>query len=242
MMVVITSCAPVCALRNPGMNPQIPPPIIPARSANGRWTKAGRPGSHAAISPAHSPPTTIWPSMPMLNMPARAATAKARPPRTSGVAATSVSASSRWPPNAPTKSAWNAGMGSAPERARTTPPASSAMAIASSEERTVGSAPAIRRQTEGVPRSVGSGSVLIQTPATHQQTQLRPRHRATEEVSDDTALTEHQNAVTEIHDLIKIKRDEEDAAALVALRDELFVDELDRSDVESAGWLDGKEG
>src|SRR3712207_4324053 len=121
----------------------------------------------------------------MLKSPARAATAKASPPRISGVAITSVSASSRRPPNAPAKRAWYAGTGLARERASTTPPARSAMAIASSEETAVGSAPLIRRQTEATPRSVGSGSVLIQTPAPHQQAQLRPRHRAIQEVPDD---------------------------------------------------------
>src|SRR5215213_9829697 len=241
MMVVITSCAPVCALRNPGMNPQIPPAVIPATTANGRWTKIGRPGSHAAVSPAQSPPTTIWPSMPMLNSPARAATAKASPPRISGVAITSVSASSRRPPNAPAKSAWNAGIGFAPERASTTPPASNAMATASNEEMTVGSAAVIRRQKDGAVRSVGSGSVLIQTPASHQQTQLCSRHRTAEEIADDAALTEHQNAVAEVHHLVEIERDEEDAAALVALGDELLVDELNRSNVEATGRLHGQE-
>src|SRR5215208_3379139 len=133
-------------------------------------------------------------------------------------------------------------MGLAPERASTTAPASSAMAIASKDERTVGSAPTIRRQDEEDSRSVGSGSVLIQTPTPHQQTQLGPRHRATQEITDDAALPEHQNAVAEVHHLVKIKGDEEDAAALVPFRDELLVDELDRSHVETAGRLDGKEG
>src|SRR5215208_6392029 len=133
-------------------------------------------------------------------------------------------------------------MGFAPESASTTAPASSAMAIASNDERTVGSAPVIRSQREEDFRSVGSGSVLIQTPTPHQQTQLGSHHRAVEEIADDTAFTQHQNAVTEIHHLVEIEGDEEDAAALVTLGDELLVDELDRSDVEATGRLDGKEG
>src|SRR5215217_8188976 len=110
-------------------------------------------------------------------------------------------------------------MGFAPESASTTAPASSAMAIASNDDRTVGSAPVIRSQREEEFRSVGSGSVLIQTPTPHQQTQLGPRHRAVEEIANDAALTEHQNAVAEVHHLVKIKGDEEDAAALVPFRD-----------------------
>src|SRR5215216_6873535 len=112
-------------------------------------------------------------------------------------------------------------MGLAPERASTTAPASSAMAIASKDERTVGSVPTIRRQNEEDSRSVGSGSVLIQTPTSHQQTQLGPRHRAAEEIADYTAITKHENPVAEVHHLVEIEGDEEDAAALVTLDDEL---------------------
>src|SRR5215208_1942093 len=133
-------------------------------------------------------------------------------------------------------------MGFAPESASTTAPASNAIAIASKDERAVGSAPTIRRKEEEGSRLVGSGSVLIQTPTSHQQTQLGPRHRAAEEIADDAAVTEHQNAVAEVHHLVEIEGDEEDAATLVTLGDELLVDELDRSDVEAAGRLDGKEG
>src|SRR5687767_10715468 len=133
-------------------------------------------------------------------------------------------------------------MGFAPERASTTAPASSAIATASNEERIVGSAPMIRLQEEGVSRSVGSGSVLIQTPTPHQQTQLGSRHRAVQEITDDAAFTKHQNAVAEVYHFVEIEGDEEDAAALVTLGDELLVDELDRSHVEASGRLHGKKG
>src|SRR5215212_11847873 len=116
-------------------------------------------------------------------------------------------------------------MGFAPERASTTAPASSAMAIASKEERSVGSAPVIRSQGEEDCRSVGSGSVLIQTPASHQKPQLGSGHRAIEEIADDATFTQHQNAVAEVHHLVEIEGDEEDAATLVTLGDELLVDE-----------------
>jgi hypothetical protein len=79
------------------------------------------------------------------------------------------------------------------------------MAIASKDERTVGSVPTIRRQNEEDSRSVGSGSVLIETSTPHQQTQLGPRHRTAEEIADNAAFTEHQNAVAEVHYLIEIE-------------------------------------
>src|SRR5215216_6591286 len=133
-------------------------------------------------------------------------------------------------------------MGLAPERASTTAPARSAMAIASKDERTVGSAPTIRRQDEEDSRSVGSGSVLIQTPTPHQQTQLGPRHRAAEEIADDATFTKHQNAVAEVHHLVEIEGDEENTTALVTLGHELLVDEFNSSHVEAASRLDGKKG
>src|SRR5919107_3846521 len=100
-------------------------------------------------------------------------------------------------------------MGFAPESASTTAPASSAMAMASNDEKTVGSAPLIRPQEERDSRSVGSGSVLIQTPTPHQQTQLGSRHRAVEEIAGDAAFTQHQNAIAEVHHLVEIERDQE---------------------------------
>src|SRR5215216_139732 len=133
-------------------------------------------------------------------------------------------------------------MGFAPERASTSAPASSAMAIASNDERTVGSAAVSRPQEEEGSRSVGSGSVLIQTPTPHQQTQLGSRHRAVEEIADDAAFAKNQNAVAEVHHLVEIEGDEEDTAPLVTLGDELLVDEFDRSHVKAAGRLHGKEG
>ena len=42
MIVLITSWAPVRALRNPAMPPQNAPPTSPARMARGRWIAAGR--------------------------------------------------------------------------------------------------------------------------------------------------------------------------------------------------------
>src|SRR5688500_14720550 len=116
------------------------------------------------------------------------------------------------------------------------------MATASKEERSVGSAPVMRFQAEEAARSVGSGSVLIQTPAPHQQTKLGPRHRAAEEITDDAAPTDDQNTVAEVHHLVEIKGDEEDAAALVTLGDELLMDEFDGPHVETASRLHGKEG
>ena len=42
MIVVITSWAPVRALRNPTSPPQNAPPSRPATSATSRWTNGGR--------------------------------------------------------------------------------------------------------------------------------------------------------------------------------------------------------
>ena len=96
MMVVMTSWAPVRALRNPGMNPQKAPVTIPTAIDASRITKAGTwPWSTNAVIVAPRAPIISWPSTPMLNMPARNEMATASPARISGVEATSVSVSGR---------------------------------------------------------------------------------------------------------------------------------------------------
>ena len=90
MMVVMTSWAPVFALSSPAMPPQTMPPITPASSATTRWMGPGRlrwiPTQVAVI-----PPISICPWAPMLNSPARKASAIPRLARISGVLAKRVS-------------------------------------------------------------------------------------------------------------------------------------------------------
>ena len=94
MMVVITSCTPRQALSAAGTSAHSAPAAAPASRARSTWT-----GAHVDIlmptTPAAMPPATNWPSTPMLNRPAWKATATARPPNSSGVIDTSVSAKGR---------------------------------------------------------------------------------------------------------------------------------------------------
>ena len=50
-------------------------------------------------------------------------------------------------------------------------------------------------------------------------------------------LVDDENPVREREDLLELERDEQDAAALVSLGDEPSMDELDRTDVETARRL-----
>src|SRR5918995_1415028 len=77
MIVVITSWAPVRALRRPAMPPQTAPPRKPAITASGRCTALGR-SQVKPTHPAHVAPITSWPAPPMLKSPARD---PRRPPR-----------------------------------------------------------------------------------------------------------------------------------------------------------------
>jgi hypothetical protein len=96
MIVVMTSCAPVRALSNPGMNPQSAPPTVAARMARIRSTGAGRPPPIPIVTiVANNAPRSSWPSPPMLNMPARNEIATARPTKMYGIVATSVSVMGR---------------------------------------------------------------------------------------------------------------------------------------------------
>jgi hypothetical protein len=90
MMVVMTSWAPLCALRKPEMKPQNAPPARPAISATSRFTTIGS-GSEKPATAAQMQPITAWPWPPMLNRPPRNASATDRPVKTSGAAYVSVS-------------------------------------------------------------------------------------------------------------------------------------------------------
>ena len=69
MMVVMTSCAPVRALRRPAIPAQMAPPMMAAASASRMWSTVGgemlKPTQRAAM-----PPMSICPLTPMLNNPA----------------------------------------------------------------------------------------------------------------------------------------------------------------------------
>jgi hypothetical protein len=98
MIVVITSWAPVRALRTPAIEPQAAPPRNPARMASGMWIADGR--SHVnPTQPAQVAPITSWPAAPMLNRPARNASATDRPPSARGVASVSVRLSASGEPS-----------------------------------------------------------------------------------------------------------------------------------------------
>ena len=90
--VVITSCAPVRALRKPGMNPYAPPAMVPPTTATTRASGGGRyPATSVAVIEAPRPPMRNCPSTPRLNRPARNDTARPRPAKMNGVALTRVS-------------------------------------------------------------------------------------------------------------------------------------------------------
>ena len=103
MMVVMTSWAPVKTLSAPGMKPQKAPPAMPARRASGRWMNAGSPSKLTPTATAATVPMMNCPEAPMLNRPARNATATERPVRISGVILRSVVDQPRALPKAPWK-------------------------------------------------------------------------------------------------------------------------------------------
>ncbi len=90
MIVVITSCAPVVALRKPAIPAHAPPASVAITTVRRMWSQ---PVSPAKLEPTHTvmyAPTRYWPWPPMLNIPQRNAKATARPVRISGVVMISV--------------------------------------------------------------------------------------------------------------------------------------------------------
>src|SRR3989441_174134 len=90
MNVVTTSWAPVHAFNAPGMNPQSPPTIAPARTEAVMAAGAGQLATAAPVPAPATAPMRNCPVAPMLKRPALKPTPTARPPRTSGPACTSV--------------------------------------------------------------------------------------------------------------------------------------------------------
>ncbi len=83
------------------MKPHTAPPMIPATTASGRWMNHGSPVIEKPTSTAVMPPMSSCPSPPMLNRPARKATATARPVRMRGVASVRVAEMARSDPTEP---------------------------------------------------------------------------------------------------------------------------------------------
>ena len=101
MMVKMTSLTRSLFFKKPASIAHRPPPTMPARKHSGMCTNHGSPVRYAPTSAAGNAPAMIWPSMPMLNMPPRAANAIARPAKISGVAVPRVWARLSTLPNAP---------------------------------------------------------------------------------------------------------------------------------------------
>ena len=91
MIVTITSCAPVRALRRPTMPPQTAPPAMPASDGERAGGRPSGRSNEKPTQPAAPAAISIWPRPPMLNRPTRKASATPRPAAISGVAKLSVS-------------------------------------------------------------------------------------------------------------------------------------------------------
>ena len=114
MMVRMTSLTRSLFFKKPANIAQRPPPIMPATKHSGTWINHGRPLQYAPTSAAGIAPAMIWPSIPILNMPPRAANAMARPAKISGVAVPRVWAMLSTLPNAPVNIALYPSMGEYP--------------------------------------------------------------------------------------------------------------------------------
>ena len=90
MIVLITSCAPVVAFRNPAIPAQKAPAAHAAMIASAMWRKLGMSANEEPTHTAAIEPTMYWPLPPILKSPARNANATARPVRISGVVMISV--------------------------------------------------------------------------------------------------------------------------------------------------------
>jgi hypothetical protein len=89
MIVVMTSWAPVTALRTPGIAPASAPPAIPAKMQRIQCHGDGTDTSTATYA-AQTAPSVTWLAPPMLKIPVSKPIPTPRPAMMSGVAATRV--------------------------------------------------------------------------------------------------------------------------------------------------------
>src|SRR2546426_8624076 len=238
MIVVTTSCAPVRALRKPGMKPNAAPPSAPATIALGTGRAAGVPGRRAPTPAAANAPTRNWPGTPILKRPALKPSPTASPPKIRGAAATRVLAIPVPLPKAPASRlayAANGRRGAKPvdvktlETTITTAATTNASTMARSGiEATCQICRANRRNrlTSCPCRSGG-----------HEKPDLLALGLCGGKCPHDVAAEHDQDPVRKLEHLVELRRDEEDRGAAIASGDHLLVDELDAADVEASGWL-----
>src|SRR5918995_6742165 len=224
MIVVITSWAPVRALRKPAMPPQTAPPTKPAITATTTCSTRGR-SQVNPTQPAHMAPTTSWPAPPMLNRPARNARgpglapvvgAPAPSPDRPGGAAASVTV-----------------MSAAPGRSTVRAPASRATMGCR------GAAPGDARSCDRDLFLAGGDLDLgrLLHGAGHQQADAVAAGLLAVEDPDDPTPVDHGYAVGERQHLVQLRRVEQNADPLVPLGDHLAVDVLDGAHVQAPGRL-----
>src|SRR5919199_534355 len=253
MIVVITSCAPKYALRKPGMAPHRKP--VRMQASKTRSVPRGPRNPRATPSPAAvMAPIKTCPSPPMLNSPARKATATAMPVKIRGVAFSTVRPMASGDPIAPTTRDSKAVAGLLPVASTMTAPITKASRMANRGNTSAPPASLTMRPsieppwfTSAAPRSRVPRSSLIGGRSRALLFGFAPGHEEAElfvarvrgDLPDYPAGVEDDDAVGEGADLLELERDQEDRLALGALLEELGVDELDRPHVHAAGRLGG---
>src|SRR4051812_44474201 len=123
------------------------------------------------------------------------------------------------------------------------PPATNAIATATADDKIVGPDD-VSFATRPVEPLVGGGLgrlLLIGGASSPQQPECRPFDTTTNEFADDSTGADHENPIAEIENLIKIERDEQNAARFISLSHQLLVDEFNRANIETTGRLDGEQ-
>src|SRR5579871_4396805 len=180
--------------------------------------------------PAHSAPTSIWPSTPMFQKPARKAIATASPVKMSGVVCWSVTEMLLHSSRLPSTRIPNTSKGSLPRSATRVPPTISETTSASAGRARTRAARA-RGFSKTCSRRVGETA--------HEAPDFFHVCVGCIENACQSSPVDDRNAVGKRHHLVEIGRDEEDAFAFVAHADQHPVNRFDRPDVDALRRLLG---
>ena len=214
------------------------PAATPARITRGSSTTRGRSDSVMPTATAPVAPRIIWPSPPMLNLPAARGITNASARSVSGTHFLSVCTMPVGFRNELVSTARNARNGSWPSSTMMTATTANAASTASTyghgrDQRRAG--PLGHRRTRGDGRRVSTVVLMHATPVIRRPARRGRSSRG--DVADEATRVDHLDPVGEGDDLVEVLRDDDDDAAGGRGRADPLVDERRRRDVQAAGGV-----
>src|SRR5262245_29410049 len=86
-------------------------------------------------------------------------------------------------------------------------------------------------------QGITNGEDISRVPTRHHQSDFGVGYAFRFDLACDLSVIDHKKTVGERRHLLKLRRYQKDGATSIAQSDQLAVDELDRSDIDTTRWL-----